>query len=145
MARSTSPLAVTQGQGTNTAWRDLSGGTYTQGVDSAPWEPTQLAGAQRLVVGTSVVGTTLAGAGGSPGTVVIPAGATHLYMSVEGAGVGMRFWNTGDTPTVGTAGAGHFLSTGAGPLEFDNIALLKMVTADATTASTVQLSYHKYI
>ncbi len=140
MARATTPLAVTQGQGTNTAWRDLSGGTYTQGVDSSPWEPTQLAGAQRLVIGTSVVGTT-----GSAGTFTIPATATHLYMSVEGAGVGMRFWNTGDTPTVGTAGAGHFLSTGAGPLEFDNIALLKMVTADATTASTVQLSYHKYV
>ncbi len=140
MARSTTPLAVTQGQGTNTAWRDLSGGTYTQGVDSAPWEPTMLTGSQRIVVGTSVVGTT-----GSASTITIPSGASHLYMSVEGAGVGMRFWNTGDTPTVGTAGAGHFLSTGAGPLEFDNIALLKMVTADATTASTVQLSYHKYI
>ncbi len=99
-----------------------------------------LTGSQRIVVGTSVVGTT-----GSASTITIPSGASHLYMSVEGAGVGMRFWNTGDTPTVGTAGAGHFLSTGAGPLEFDNIALLKMVTADATTASTVQLSYHKYI
>ncbi len=143
MARTTTPLSATQGVGTGVAFRDVTGGTFAQGVDNAPWEPTQLVGAQKLVVGTTVVGTV-----GSAGTFTIPSTATHLYMSVESqssVSYGVRFWNTGDTPTAGTAGSGHMLGHGAGPLEFDNIALLKMVTADSSAAGTVQLSYHKYV
>lgn len=106
-------------------------------VDVSPWEATSLTGAQLVAVGTTSVGTT-----GSAGTFTVPSGATHAYVSIEGAGI--RFWNTGDTPTAGTAGQGHMLSSGAGPLEVDNVGLLRMVTA-GTSSGTVQLSYHKYI
>ncbi len=139
----TSALQATQGTGTNIGFRDLGGGVYSQRVDSFPGEAFQFAGAKTLTIGTSTVGTT-----GSAGTFSISSTgstvATHGYISIEGA-VGIRFWNTGDTPTAGTAGSGHFLATGAGPLEVDNLALLKMVTADSTSNGTVQLSQHTYI
>ncbi len=139
----TTALQATQGVGTPIGFRNLGGGTFSQYVDSNPAPEFAFTGAVRLVVGTSVVGTTGSGATFSiaaTGSTV----ATHCYLSVEGA-VGIRFWNTGDTPTAGTAGTGWFLSTGAGPLEVTNIANLKMVTADSSTFGTVQLGQHCYI
>ena len=136
-----SSLSVTQGLGTGLAARGIGSGgtTYAQSVDIAPWPAVADAGAQTITVGTTSAGTTTAGAFG---TITIPANATHAYISVEGAN-GIRFWNSGDFPTAGAAGSGHWLATGAGPLEIDNLALLRFVSA-STASGTVQISYHHY-
>ncbi len=93
---------------------------------SAPWIATGVTGKQVLSVSSSVV------------TLTVPTGATHAFISVEGAAI--RFYNTGDTPS---STDGHLLAAGAGPLEVDRLANVKLIrqTADAT----VQVSYHKYV
>ncbi len=143
----TTGLAATQGAGTGIGFRNLGGGTYSQFVDSFPAQEFPFSGGVALSVGTTVVGTT-----GGAGTFSVSATgstvATHAYISVESKsslGYGIRFWNTGDTPTSGTAGVGHHLSSGAGPIEITNISNLKMVTADASAKGTVMLSQHCYI
>ncbi len=143
----TTGLSATQGSGTGIGFRNLGGGTYSQFVDSFPAQEFPFSGAVALSVGTSSVGTTSTAAtfsiSATGGTT-----ATHCYLSVESSsavGYGIRFWNTGDVPTAGTAGVGHHLANGAGPIEITNLSLLRMVTADTSAKGTVQLSQHCYI
>ncbi len=142
----TTGLSATQGSGTGIGFRNMGGGTYSQFVDAFPAPEFPFPGAVALSVGTSSVGTTSTAATFSI-SVAGTNTATHCYISVESSssvGYGIRFWNTGDVPTAGTAGVGHHLASGAGPIEITNLGLLRMVTADTSAKGTVQLSQHSY-
>jgi len=127
-------IQVTPGAGTDIRFRAISAGTvYAQMVDTAPWVATAVGGgATAFTVGTTSLGTT----GLSIGT------ATHVFLSVEpNAPQGVRFWNSGDTPTLTL---GHYLAPGTGPLEIDNAANLQVI-ASGTSGSTIMLSRHVYL